>query len=389
MQTKIFNKATWLKTALCTSILLLSLGVSNALGGTYTYYLNSAAGTTGGSNVNYWYTDDNCTTHCQTSNSYTISTSTIYYKYSTEAATSFTLAAANSAYFTNLNNSTTAALLIGKTNSTMTLPTYSGEKITNVTITTSSGTSENVTFSVYSSTNRADGTNADKTAVKSTAFSFDIASTYQTTNLIVKVTNNYNLQISQITITTQTASSKTDLSLSLSYTSTSLTACGSESSSPTLTGNSGNGDVSWGSSNEAVATVSNTGVVTPVAAGNARITATVAETTNYNSGSVYQDFSVSAASARAVTWYVEGVALGTGHGGSESVVPGNQATPPSDPSSSCSGEFVGWVAYGDAVIGNKPSDENTTAPSTIYTTSNKPTITCDGPVAFYAVFKKQ
>ena len=180
-------------------------------------------------------------------------------------------------------------------------------------------------------------------------------------------------------------SSKTDRTLTLSYSSTSLQVCGGNSSNPTKGGNSTEpGTETWSSSNTSVATVSNTGVVTPVGAGSATITWSVAATTNYNAGSTTASFTVSAAAARTVTWHVEGNSSTT------SVTPGSQATPPTpDPTPSCGGTFVGWVATGDAVIDETPADEDTSGPTTtIYTSSNKPTITCDGNVDFYAVFKK-
>ena len=190
--------------------------------------------------------------------------------------------------------------------------------------------------------------------------------------------------IASITVTYSTAG-KTDRTLTLSYSSTSLQVCGENSSNPTKTGNTPEpGTETWSSSNTSVATVSNTGVVTPVSAGSATITWNVAATTNYNAGSATANFTVSAAAARTVTWHVEGETSTT------SVTPGNQATPPADPESSCDGTFVGWVATGDVVIDETPADADITGPSTtIYTSSNKPTITCDGNVDFYAVFKKR
>lgn len=182
------------------TVLAIGLITINAWGTTYTYYLNSAASGTGGANVNYWYTNSACTTHCQTSSDYKISSTTIYYKYSTEAATAFTIAAADAAYFMT---GATTALLIGKSGSTMTLPTYSGEKITNVTIATSSGCSGKVTFNIYSGSTAAGGD--DKTGAASKSFSFDIGSSYQSDALKIKVNNANNLQISTITITTASA----------------------------------------------------------------------------------------------------------------------------------------------------------------------------------------
>ncbi|MBE6321987.1 MAG: hypothetical protein E7073_03055 [Bacteroidales bacterium] len=97
--------------------------------------------------------------------------------------------------------------------------------------------------------------------------------------------------IKTITIT-YTCSCSTDITPSLSYTSTTL-SIGDNSSSPTVTGNTGSGAVTYSSSNTSVATVNaSTGVVTAVAAGNATITATVAATGDYCSGTATANFTV-------------------------------------------------------------------------------------------------
>ncbi|MBR2166739.1 MAG: InlB B-repeat-containing protein, partial [Paludibacteraceae bacterium] len=84
----------------------------------------------------------------------------------------------------------------------------------------------------------------------------------------------------------------TSISPSLSYTSTSLMV-GDDSSSPTLTGNTGSGTVTWTSSDEEVATVNeSTGVVTAVAAGTATITASIAANGGYCEGSATANFTI-------------------------------------------------------------------------------------------------
>lgn len=98
---------------------------------------------------------------------------------------------------------------------------------------------------------------------------------------------------------------KADISPSLSYTSTTLTVGGGNSSNPTVSGNTGNGGVTYSSSNTSVATVNETtGVVTAVAAGSATITATIAATTNYNGNTATATFTVNAAApaAECITW---------------------------------------------------------------------------------------
>ena len=89
---------------------------------------------------------------------------------------------------------------------------------------------------------------------------------------------------------------KANISPTLSYTSTNLSE-GSTSSDPTITGNTGEGTVSYSSSNNDVATVdAGTGVVTAVAAGSATITATIGATTNYNGNTATATFTITEAS---------------------------------------------------------------------------------------------
>ena len=74
---------------------------------------------------------------------------------------------------------------------------------------------------------------------------------------------------------------KADISPTLTYDPAAVTV-GSTLTSFTLSGNSGSGSVSYSSSNDAIATVNSSGVVTGVAPGTVTITATIAATTNYN-----------------------------------------------------------------------------------------------------------
>ncbi len=90
----------------------------------------------------------------------------------------------------------------------------------------------------------------------------------------------------------------------------------------------------------------------------------------------------------SVTWYVEGVALTGLATGLTSVYTGERVTAlPDAPSSSCSGEFVGWAQTGSGVIGQKPGDSYTSVPTTFNTQAGSPTITEN--TSFYAVFRKQ
>lgn len=74
---------------------------------------------------------------------------------------------------------------------------------------------------------------------------------------------------------------KADISPTLTYDPAAVTV-GSTLTSFTLSGNSGSGTVTYVSSNDAIATVNSSGVVTGVAPGTVTITATIAATTNYN-----------------------------------------------------------------------------------------------------------
>ncbi len=79
------------------------------------------------------------------------------------------------------------------------------------------------------------------------------------------------------------------------YTSTTLTVDGGNSSTPSLDKDGSSGTVTWESDDKDVATVNNSGVVTPVAAGSATITATVAVNGDYCEGSVSKNFTINAA----------------------------------------------------------------------------------------------
>ena len=82
---------------------------------------------------------------------------------------------------------------------------------------------------------------------------------------------------------------------STDYTSTTLTVGGSTSSTPVVNKNGSSGAISWTSSAPSKATVNSSGVVTPVAAGSATITATVAADGDYCEGTVSKDFTINAA----------------------------------------------------------------------------------------------
>ena len=88
---------------------------------------------------------------------------------------------------------------------------------------------------------------------------------------------------------------KADISPTLTYTSTNLTT-GYSSSSPTITGNTGSGAVTYSVTaadpSGCVTVDPSTGVVTANAAGTATVTATIAATDNYNGGTATANFTI-------------------------------------------------------------------------------------------------
>lgn len=90
-----------------------------------------------------------------------------------------------------------------------------------------------------------------------------------------------------------------------------------------------------------------------------------------------------------VTWYVEGAALTGLATGLTSVYIGEKvsALPSPNPTSTCDGEFVGWIKAPAGVVDKTPGDDYETTPSTFNTQGTSPTIT--GNTDFYAVFKKR
>ena len=81
-----------------------------------------------------------------------------------------------------------------------------------------------------------------------------------------------------------------NISPTLTYNPNSLAIGGT--ANPTINGNTGNGTVTYSSSNTSVATVNQNGVVTAVAEGTATITATIAASDNYNGGTATCQISV-------------------------------------------------------------------------------------------------
>ena len=172
-----------------TMLLLCALivGSSSVWADSYTYDFSKGA--------NGFYSDSELTTHPSSGSSNKISS---FYasdgKLFTASATNIYFSSASSGY------------LFVTSGVTLTLPTYSGEKITNITLYNSGSCSTSVKVSVVSGSNTASAqqtwssTNSD--------YSYDIAEAYQSTTLGIAVSNK-NAQITKIIITTESTAGTT------------------------------------------------------------------------------------------------------------------------------------------------------------------------------------
>lgn len=167
----------------------------------------------------------------------------------------------------------------------------------------------------------------------------------------------------------------TAITPTITYGSYSVVA-GSTIAAPTIGGNTGGGAVTYTSSNPAVATVDANGVVTGVAAGTCTITATVAASGDYCSGTATSSTITVEAKKYTVTWMNSGTQHKT-----ESVEEGKVITAlpaaPAAPASCSDKVFVGWSATNIGITPQgKPTDLFTEAPATPVTADR----------TYYAVF---
>ena len=182
---KVMKKLLLMKTMLLLCALIV--GSSSVWAGTYTYDFSKGA--------NGFYSDSELTTHPGSGNSNKISS------FYASDGKQFTASATN-IYF----SSASSGYLFVTSGVTLTLPTYSGEKITNITLYNSGSCSTSVKVSVVSGSNTASAqqtwssTNSD--------YSYDIAAAYQSTTLGIAVTNK-NAQITKIVITTESIAGTT------------------------------------------------------------------------------------------------------------------------------------------------------------------------------------
>ena len=161
----------------------LIAGSSSVWAGTYTYDIAS-------NGANGFYTDSELTTHPGYSSSNKISS---FYASDGKLFT----ASAENIYFSATSN----GYLFVTGGVTLTLPTYSGEKITNITLYNSSGCSTSVKVSIVSGSNTA---SAQQTwSTQGSNYSYNITSTYQSSTLGIAVASGKNAQITKIVITTE------------------------------------------------------------------------------------------------------------------------------------------------------------------------------------------
>ena len=234
-------------------------------GGTVTNPTPSSS-TNGTSNVTYtWY---NSGKTALSSKPGSTSTAGTYYVKATFAATT------NYNEYTTDYVSFTISKATGSGSVTMSGWTYGGT-VTNPTPSSSTNGTSNVTYTWY---------NSGKTALSSKPGSTSTAGTYYVKATFAATTNYNEYTTDYVSFTI----SKANINPSISC---SNVACGSTTTA-TVSGNSGSGTVTWSSSAES-ATVNSSGVVTGVSVTNSvRITASIAETTNYNAGSAYKDIAV-------------------------------------------------------------------------------------------------
>lgn len=182
---QIFTNMRWRYTIL----VLCLLGASKFYAATYTYDF------TKGSSTSYW-TSDNSSTAVGTSN-----ISTFYYMQSGYRGHCFSAGNGSTGTHNHKFNTTNnqQCFFLGKTGEYLTLPTYSGQLITSVTVYMRSGQgSASATINIFSGSTAA---STEQTASTSGA-TFAIKEDYQDDALTLKLTNNYNTSIQTLVVNT-------------------------------------------------------------------------------------------------------------------------------------------------------------------------------------------
>ena len=157
--------------------------------------INGAYVTYDFTSVNNFWTNASHTTHPTIGSSNDHTNLTTFY-YDNATYDEFTaLSGTNLNYYFSGNPT---YLMMGKMGASLTLPTYEGYKIIQLIIHNSSGCSQSVSVSIVSGSNTA--SNAVTWTQRDTDYTYNIASAYQTTALSVKIANDYNAQITGITV---------------------------------------------------------------------------------------------------------------------------------------------------------------------------------------------
>ncbi len=188
------------------------------------------------------------------------------------------LSASDGYYF----NNTTNFLMLGKTNSTLTLPKFDFA-VSKIEVVGTSGASASVKQNIFVDDVAV---SQETTGAKDVTNTYSIDANYQAagTVYVFKVLSSHNTQISTIKVYKASATSKKDAGLKFSESEVSV-VLGETFTAPTLTKET-DGNVTYTSGDTEVATVDKTsGEVTIVGVGSTKIIATAEETDTYNSGS--------------------------------------------------------------------------------------------------------
>lgn len=315
-------KHNYLKSMLVMLLMMVGMG---AWAKEYTY---DFSGIVSGSTTQ-WFSDPGLTKKagCSTSTNAVTTATKYYYKTGEE----FTFYAANAAYFSAETSTNSSYFFFGKSGSYILLPTYSGEKITKVSVEASSSHSTSVSVNIMTS----DGTAASTAQTWSTTgktHDYAINSSYQSSALRIQVTNKYNAQIKSVTITTveDAGGSADPVDASWSVDPASVVVKASKTATATITTDY-NGTLSVSSANSGIATASINGkviTVTGVAEGSTTITVTGAATSAYNAISKTIDVTVTPNVVTPDTYSItpNNAFWGTNYSGTISSVSANSLT---------------------------------------------------------------
>ena len=193
-------------------------------------------------------------------------------------------------YYYSAPTSAEKYLLIGKEGAYLTLPAFDFE-VGKIEVEGAANASSNVKQNIYVG---EEAVSTETTGAKNVTNTYVIDADHRAAGNVytLKVTNNYNTQISQIIVHKATGAEKADPQLKYSA-ATATATLGSEFAAPTLSYVDGfDGTVVYESSDERVATVDAEGNVTLVAAGETTIKATSEETDNYLPGEAFYTLTV-------------------------------------------------------------------------------------------------